>query len=122
MSWKVVYSAQALNDLSAIYEYIAFELLVPDTAANQVQRIMKSIKTLDEMPMRHKIYEEEPWQSQKLRIFPVDNYLVLYLLKEELNTVNIVRIIYGGRDVTGQLEETKTIDFKQKMLIISKSP
>ena len=46
MSWKVVYSEQALNDLSAIYEYIAYELLVPDTAANQVQRIMKSIKAL----------------------------------------------------------------------------
>ena len=109
MSWKVVYSEQALNDLSAIYEYIAYELLVPDTAANQVKRIMKSIKALDEMPMRYKIYEEEPWQSRKLRIFPVNNYLVLYLPKEELNTVNIVRIIYGGRDVKRQLEETEEI-------------
>ncbi len=109
MSWKIVYSAQALNDLSAIYEYIAFELLVPDTAANQVQRIMKSIKALDEMPMMYRNYEEEPWCSQELRVFPVDNYIVLYLPKEELNTVNIVRIIYGGRDVKRQLEETKEI-------------
>lgn len=109
MSWEIVCSAQALNDLSAIYEHIAFELLVPDTAANQVQRIMKSIRVLDEMPMMYKIYEEEPWQSRGLQIFTVDNYVVLYFPKEELNTVNIVRIIYGGRDVKWQLEETKEI-------------
>lgn len=109
MSWKIVYSAQALNDLSAIYEYIAFELLVPDIAANQVQRIMKSIRALDEMPMMYKVYEEEPWRSKELRFFPVDNYVVLYLPKEESNTVNIVRIIYGGRDAKRQLEETKEI-------------
>ena len=105
MSWKIVYSEQALNDMSAIYEYIAYELLVPDIAANQIQRIMKSIKALDKMPMRYKVYEEEPWFSRKLRFFPVDNYVVLYLPKEELNTVNIVRIMYGGRDVKRQLEE-----------------
>lgn len=109
MSWQIVYSEQAFQDLSAIYEYIAFELLVPDIAAKQVQRIMKSIKALDEMPMMYKVYEEEPWKSQKLRIFPVDNYIVLYLPKEKLNTVNIVRIIYGGRDIMRQLKETKEI-------------
>lgn len=101
--YRIKYSESALDDLKSIYEYIAFELLVPDTAVNQVNRIMKAIKTLDEMPMRHKIYEEEPWQSQGLRFFPVDNYLVLYLPKEEQKTVNIVRIIYSGRDVTVQL-------------------
>lgn len=109
MRWKVNYSTQALSDLKAIYEYIAFELLVPDTAKNQVNRIMKSINALDKMPMMYKVYEEEPWQSKGLRIFSVDNYIVLYLPKEELNTVNIIRIIYGGRDVKKQLEETKEI-------------
>lgn len=106
MSWKINYTAQAYNDLSAIYEYIAYELLVPEIATNQIRRIMNSIRTLDAMPMMYKIYEEEPWKSKKLRYFPVDNYLVLYLPKEEDKTVNIVRIIYGGRDIRRQLEET----------------
>ncbi len=109
MSWTIKYSAQALDDLKSVYEYIAFELLVPDTAKNQVNRIMKSINTLDEMPMKYRIYEEKPWRSKGLRVFPVDNYIVFYLPKEELKTVNIVRIIYGGRDITKQLDETKDI-------------
>ncbi len=109
MSWKIKYSAQALDDLKTVYEYIAFELLVPDTAKNQVNRIMQSINSLVEMPMMYRIYEEKPWRSKGLRVFPVDNYIVLYLPKEELKTVNIVRIIYGGRDVRKQLDEIKEI-------------
>lgn len=109
MTWKIKYSAQALEDVRSIYEYIAFELLMPDTASNQVNKIMKSVYVLDEMPMMYKAYEEEPWRSKGLRVFPVDNYIVLYLPKEDTNTVNIVRIIYGGRDVGKQLEEIEEI-------------
>ena len=109
MKWKIKYSAQALEDLKTIFEYIAFELLVPDTARNQIKRIMDSVNKLDEMPMMYKTYEDEPWKSKGLRIFPVDNYIVLYLPKENLQTVNVVRILYGGRDVIKQLEKTKEI-------------
>lgn len=107
MSWNIVYTAGARRDLRAIYEYIACELLVPETAAEQTQRIMKEIRTLDEMPMRFRLYEEEPWHSEGLRFFPVDNYLVFYLPDETENTVSIVRIMYGGRDISRQLDETK---------------
>lgn len=70
---------------------------------------MNSVNKLDEMPMMYKVYQDEPWSSKGLRVFPVDNYIVLYLPREDLKTVNIVRIIYGGRNVNKQLEETKEI-------------
>ncbi|MBD5477184.1 MAG: type II toxin-antitoxin system RelE/ParE family toxin [Lachnospiraceae bacterium] len=103
MSWNIVYTAQARKDLREIYEYIAIELLVPETATEQTQRIMKTIRSLEEMPMRHRLYGEEPWYSQGIRFFPIDNYLVFYLPEESQNIVNIVRIMYGGRDVCKQL-------------------
>lgn len=106
MSFEVRYAARARQDLRNIYEYIAYDLLVPETAARQVQRIMKEIGTLNEMPMRYRLYDDEPWHSQGIRFFPVDNYLVFYLPDETQNTVYIVRIIYGGRDIRKQLEET----------------
>lgn len=105
MSWEIEYTAQARKDLRDIYEYIALELLAPENAAGQIRRIMQMIRSLDEMPMRHRLYEEEPWRSQGIRFFPVDNYLVFYLPIESQNTVNIVRIMYGGRDVHRQLGE-----------------
>lgn len=106
MSWEIKYTKHSREDLKAIYEYIAFELFVPDTASGQVDRIMKAIRTLENMPQKYKIYEEEPWKSQNLRYFPVDNYLVFYLPKKETGVVNIVRVIYGGRDIRRQLKET----------------
>ena len=107
MSWKIVYTAGAKRDLKNIYEYIAYNLLVPETAARQTQRIMKEIRSLDNMPMRFRLYDEEPWHSAGLHFFPVDNYLVFYLPDETKNTVSIVRIMYGGRDICRQLSETK---------------
>lgn len=106
MSWNIVYTAQARQDLRDIYEYIALELLAPENAARQTQRIMKAIRSLGEMPMRHQLYGEEPWYSRGVRFLPVDNYLIFYLSEETQNTVNIVRIMYGGRDVGSQLNET----------------
>ena len=106
MIFDVVYSAEARQDLRDIYEHIAYELLEPDTAANQADRIMKSARSLEQMPMRHTRYDEDPWRSQGLRFLPVNNYLIFYLPDEKNGVVNIIRIMYGGRDVKRQLSET----------------
>lgn len=107
MKFEIVYTAGAKRDLRNIYEYIAQKLLVPETAAGQVQRIMKEIRSLDELPMRFRLYEDEPWHSRGLRFFPVDNYLIFYLPDESTCTVSVVRIMYGGRDIQRQMQETK---------------
>lgn len=109
MSWTLHYSAEALEDLKSIYEYIAFELQAPDTAAKQTGRIKSAVKRLVDMPMLYKLYDVEPWRSKGLRIFTVDNYSVLYLPNEERKSVNVIRIMYGGRDIERQLEMTKGI-------------
>ena len=106
MIFNVVYSSEARQDLRDIYEYIAYELLEPDTAAGQTNRIMKAARSLEQMPMRHRLYEEEPWHSQGLRFLPVDNYLIFYLPDETNNIVNMIRIMYGGRDIKKQLDDT----------------
>ena len=106
MIFHVAYSAEGRQDLRDIYEYIVYELLVSETAAGQTERIMKAIRSLEQMPMRHRLYEEEPWHSQGLRVLPVDNYLVFYLPDENSATVNIIRIMYGGRDIDKQLNES----------------
>lgn len=106
MIFNVVYTSEARQDLRDIYEYIAYELLVPEIASGQVDRIMKAARSLEQMPMRYRLYEEEPWHSQGLRFLPVDNYLIFYLPDETNNVVNIIRVMYGGRDVKKQLSET----------------
>lgn len=105
MTYSIIYSAQAKRDLRSIYEYIAFKLLAPDTAGRLAQRIMNEVLNLNEMPMRYKLYDKKPWSSYGLRVFAVGKYLIFYLVVEKLQVVNIVRIMYGGRDITKQLNE-----------------
>ena len=105
MIFEVAYFAEARQDLRDIYEYIAYELLEPQAASRQTERILKAVRSLEQMPMRHRLYEEEPWHSQGLRVLPVDNYLVFYLLDEIIATVSIIRIMYGGRDIDKQLND-----------------
>ena len=107
MKYKVVYTAGAKRDLRNIFRYISEELLAPENAAGQTDRIMAVIRKLVTMPNRNRLYEEEPWHSRGLRFFPVDNYLVFYKMNDE--TVYIVRIMYGGRDVHKQLSQTEDV-------------
>ena len=109
MKYKVVYTAGAKRDLRNIFRYISEELLAPENAAGQTERIMTAIRKLDTMPNRNRFYEEEPWHSRGLRFFPVDNYLVFYKTDDETETVYVVRIMYGGRDVHKQLSQTEDV-------------
>lgn len=100
-NYAVSYSEDALNDLKEIYTYIANELLVPETATAQVRRIQKEVRSLDFMPARYTLVEWEPWHSMGIHQFPVNNFIVYYLVDDEAGTVTVVRIFYGGRDIEG---------------------
>ena len=99
MSYQIYYSEKARNDLQSIYEYIAYELLVPETAANQVRNLTQAARSLENMPFRHPVYDFEPWKSKGIRTVTVGNYLLFYLPSEDEKRVNIVRVIYGGRNL-----------------------
>ena len=56
MIFDVIISAQAEEDLRGIFEYITFELLSPENAEKQLERLEKQILSLDEMPERFPRY------------------------------------------------------------------
>ena len=93
MMFDVQISEQADIDLRGIFEYIAFELLVPENAAGQLDRLEEAISELDHMPEKFRRYEREPWRSRGLRVLPVDNYLVFYISDMETKIVTVIRVI-----------------------------
>ena len=107
MKYKVTYTESAKKDLKSILGYISKKLLAPENAAGQTQRIMAAVRKLDTMPRRYKLYEEEPWYSQALRYFSIDNYLVFYKVNDEIGKVYVVRLMYGGRDIRTQLNKSQ---------------
>ena len=103
MIYKVQLTQQAKQDLHGIYEYIAFSLLEPEIAKKLKNRIVVGLNSLKEMPGRYPLYQEEPWKSRGLRRINIENYSGFYLVSE--STVKVVRISYGGRDISRILKD-----------------
>ena len=104
MIYEVTTTEQADSDLRGIYEYIAFELLSPENAAGQLDRLEENIIGLETFPKKFRAYEKEPWKSRGLRVMPVDHYLVFYIPDNDTRTVTVIRVMYEGRDVDAQLK------------------
>ena len=66
-SFRVEYSPEALEDLRAIYSYIAFHLKERETANSQIGRIRREIRALSELPERYAAVDWEPWVSAGMR-------------------------------------------------------
>ncbi|MDE5865200.1 MAG: type II toxin-antitoxin system RelE/ParE family toxin [Lachnospiraceae bacterium] len=109
MIYEVITTNQADADLRGIYEYIAFELLSPDNAVGQLERLEEHIIGLEEFPEKFRYYEKEPWRSRGLRVMPVDNYLVFYIPYNDVGVVTVIRVMYAGRDVDSQLKDHTVI-------------
>ncbi len=104
MSYSVVLTSRAQDDLREIFQYIAYGLQSRQNAAGQLSRLEKEIASLAQMPERFRVYDKAKWRKQNLRVMPVDNYLVFYIPTHDDRKVTVLRIIYGGRNVDRALE------------------
>ena len=99
MMYRLEMTEQAETDLREIYEYIASELLAPENASGQLDRLETHIEGLVEFPEKFRRH------GRGMRVMPVDNYLVFYIPDAEEALVTIIRVMYAGRDVDVQLRE-----------------
>ena len=111
MKYRIQVTIQAKEDLIAIYEYIAIELLSPEYASGQIDRIESAILDLEEMPFRYRLFSTEPWNSKGVRIMSVDHYVVIYIPDKNAGTVTVLRVMYGGRDIKKQLDDNTVFPF-----------
>lgn len=105
MSYKVEMTDQARADLRGIYKYIAFALQSKTNADHQLDRIEREILSLSEMPERYKVLDLGFEAAKPVRMVTVDRYCVIYHVAKERGTVQILRILYGGRDIPAELEK-----------------
>lgn len=96
--YKVVISDEGKQDLNGIAHYIAVDLQEPVTALNQIKRIRAEVFTLESMPERYGLVQDEYLAVQGIRKISVDNYLVFYTVSRSEKSVNIVRVLYSRRD------------------------
>lgn len=103
MKYDVEITDKANEDLRNIYEYIAFELCSVNNAIRQLTRLESHILNLESFPEKYRRYPKEPWYSNKLRIMPVDNYVVLFIVENIDKKVTVTRVMYAGRNIESHL-------------------
>ncbi|MFI3214724.1 MAG: type II toxin-antitoxin system RelE/ParE family toxin [Eubacteriales bacterium] len=87
----------ALLDMEQIYVYIAHDLQVPENAQGQYDRIANQILMLESMPDRYPIMCGGELERRGIRLMPVDNYDVLYFIREE--EVVVTDVIYSAANI-----------------------
>lgn len=94
---------EALEDIEAIYRYIAEKLQSPENAIRQYDRIADSILELEAFPKRCRLVDFEPERTAGLRRLLVDNYSVFYVIRE--NQVIVTNVLYSASDIEQRLKE-----------------
>ncbi len=106
MLYRVKLTEQAIIQIEDTRTYISTVLSSPDTANKYLTKIHAKLSSLDDMPERYTLVDEEPWKTYGVRKMPVDNHLVYYWVDYDKNAVWIIAIIYERRDQLKALTES----------------
>ena len=88
----------AERDIQDAVNYIARELKNRTAAIRLLDDVDGAIYSLEKMPSRHALVHDEVLAGRGIRFFPVHNYLVFYVIREETGMVVIERFLHARRD------------------------
>ena len=103
--YNVKITGKALADMEAIYDYIADELLNPDAAMGQYNRIADAIESLKVFPERCRLFDSKPEHDLGMRQIPVDNYTAIYVVQDD--DVVVLRVLYSASDINARLRASR---------------
>ncbi len=95
----------ALLQLQEIAKYISDVLLVPDTAIKWLETLEKAITSLDVLPNRFSLTEDEHWKTKGVHKMFVKGFVVYYVINEQKCVVTVIAVIYGKRDQITALKQ-----------------
>lgn len=98
MNYTVKMTDTAVQDLQEIATYIAVELQNRPVAKRKIRQMQELIFALSTMPERYPLVKDEYLAQKGYRCIPVDHYLIFYTVNQPMETVYVVRILYGKRD------------------------
>ena len=103
-NYKVKILPVAQDDLSDTSDYIANVLCNPSAAVNLLDKIGAAFQQLQTFPFSGTKLNDEIVRETEYRFLHVENYLIFYTVKQEIETVFIMRILYGASDYSSILK------------------
>lgn len=101
--YKIELSIKAKDDLKSIVLYIKNELNEPNIARKYVNTIKKEIETLEYMPQKFAIIDDDIIKDLNIRKLTIKNHIAFYRVNEEKKIVNVERILYSSSDWINKL-------------------
>lgn len=96
--YKTEYFPHAYKDLQEIQNYLdKIDRRLTDKILSAIQ---ERIHGLEEMPLRYPKYVYRP----EYRVLGVHNYMIFYVVVEEIKTVEIRRILHGARNLEHEID------------------
>lgn len=90
---------RAVRDIDNIFKYIKSELLSPDNAKEQTDRIKSALESLETFPISHQQRLEGRYAGKGYRQLIIDNYLAIYKIDEKSKIIYIITVQYQGRNI-----------------------
>ncbi len=97
-NYKVDLSLKARMELRQVQEYITEEFDDIGAARRQSKRILKAIKTLEVFPKLYRVRRKNS-KGQELRYMPIDNFMIIYSVDDNMHIVHVLHIMYGKRNI-----------------------
>lgn len=96
--YDLLLTAAAREDLGGIVEYISLHLLNPGAAGTFLDDVEACYKILRRTPHAYAECSDHTLRNKGYRKAVINNYLMIYRVKEESGKVYVLRFFYGGQD------------------------
>ncbi len=94
----VKFTEPAEFDLTLIENYIAIELLNPDSADSTIDGILSEANNLVNFPKEHPFVNDTMLARLGFRMTWYGNYNIFYIYNELEDVVHIIRVLYNKQD------------------------
>lgn len=109
---KIHYANEAIRDMDAIWDYIAFELENPNAAERIVDHILDTVAQLEDFAESGTLLSSIADVDSNYRFLVSDHYLIFY--RTDGSTVYVDRVLYRRRNYLRVLfGDTAEIDTTQ---------
>lgn len=103
--YDVKITLRAEQSMQEIANYIAVDLMEPQTAVKLLRTLKKTIDSLNMFPGRIHLTPEEPWHSLGIHRLVVKGCYVYFWIDEPNLCVHVTDVIYAGQDQPAQLAD-----------------
>ena len=93
------FTEKAEKDLNDVLRYISEDLSNPQAATEFGKKVFERIDNIRSFPLSGTLVENYFLSNKNIRRIVIDNYLLYYTESDSQQTIYIVRIVYGRRNL-----------------------